>query len=89
MYTVPVALDVGRLEGALVEAFDDRLIRSEEPWGRLRVRRLVLQFRFEVRLGVRDDEISLLFRATSPAVSRAADQARFEAALTAACAGVA
>jgi hypothetical protein len=83
VYEVPAPLDLRRLEDALVRAFDDRLVRSEEAWGQRRVSRLVLQFRFEVRLGVRSHQISLLFRDVAPARERAADQARFEAVLAA------
>ena len=83
VYAVPERTDLPRLERALVEAFDDRLLLSEEAWGQRRVRRLVLQFRFEVRLGARHRQISFLFRSTAPAEARAADQARFEITLSA------
>ena len=45
------------------------------------MRRLVLQFRFEVRLGATEREVSLLYRATANEEARAADRARFEAVL--------
>lgn len=83
IYEVTAPPDLRRLEDALVREFEDRLVRTEEAWGSRLVSRLVLQFRFEVRLGVRDHQISFLFRDVAPALSRAADQARFEAVLAA------
>jgi hypothetical protein len=82
LYRVPSHTDLEQLQALLEQAHPGRLLVVDEPWGRRRVRRVVLQFRFEVRLGVRDDQISFFFRATSPAPARASDRTAFEAALT-------
>ena len=81
VYELTEAPDLERLEADLCHAFGDRLVRSEESWGARSVRRLVLQFRFEVRLGESDRAISFLYRSTANEEARAADRTRFEAVL--------
>ena len=82
VYELTEAPDLARLEADLCRAFEDRLVRSEESWGTRSVRRLVLQFRFEIRLGESEREISLLYRSTANEAARTADRSRFEAVLT-------
>lgn len=82
VYALEAPPDLARLEGALRAAFDDRLVGSVERWGARSISRLVLQFRFEVRLGTGDLELSFLHRATADAIARAADRKRFESVLT-------
>lgn len=86
VYEIPSATDTARLERELHATFGDRLVVAEERWGARVVRRIVLQFRFEVRLGTRDDRISFLFRSVSGPETRATDRAAFEAALRSAIA---
>lgn len=76
-------LEPAAFESALARAYDDCLVTRSEVWGARTVRRLVLQFRFEVRLGARDGEVSFMFRATSPEESRRHDRAALEQALAA------
>lgn len=82
MYGLAATPDLDRLEGALRAAFDDRLVGSVERWGTRSISRLVLQFRFEIRLGTGELELSFLHRATADADARAADRTRFERVLT-------
>lgn len=78
-----MAVEADALERELLRAYGGRLVTGSEAWGARTVRRLVLQFRFEVRLGTRDGEVSFLFRATSPEESRRDDRAALERALAA------
>lgn len=84
VYALDRCIDFAELERALLDAFDQKLVCSEENWGSRKVLRVVLQFRFEVRLGTRDREISLLFRETAPPHARMADRRHFEEVLSAA-----
>lgn len=82
VYALEEPPDLPRLEAALRTAFEGRLVGSVERWGHRSVSRLVLQFRFEVRLGTADLELSFLHRATADAAARASDRRRFEDVLT-------
>lgn len=84
VYTAPVAPE--RLIGALRAAFPHHLVEGEERWGDRVVRRLIIQFRFEVQIGGRAEEISFIHRVTASPEQRADDRARFESCLRAALA---
>jgi len=80
-YFVARGYDEERLRAALQAAWNHSLIEASETWGKRTVRRLVRQFRFEVRLGVRDGEISFLHRALASPEQRAAQSGVFESCL--------
>ncbi len=79
VYTLPGGSDLEGL-GALLQSRWP-LVASEERWGSRRVWRLVYQFRFEIRLGTRDDELSFIHRACTPEELRRTQRAQFEALL--------
>ena len=81
VYELEGTPDLAQLEVDLCRAFGDRLVRSCESWGARSVLRLVLQFRFEVRMGDSDREVSFMHRSTANEEARAADRTRFEAVL--------
>ncbi len=82
LYTTHSPLDEGRLAGALREAGELRLIHAEEHWGARCVQRFVLQFRFELRIGVEDDQVAFIHRVMAPPDARAFDRKWFERILT-------
>lgn len=84
VYTAPVAAD--RLIAQLRAAFPHHLVEGEERWGDRVVRRLIVQFRFEVQIGARAEEISFIHRVIASPEQRACDRARFESSLRAALA---
>lgn len=69
------------LAASLRGVFPGQLVEAEESWGERVVTRLVLQFRFEIRIGDRDQEVSFIHRATASPEQRTGDRARFEALL--------
>ncbi|MCC6876449.1 MAG: hypothetical protein IT378_19250 [Sandaracinaceae bacterium] len=77
VYTTRSAVTAAALETALGPG----LVVAEEPWPGRTVTRLVLQFRFEVRIGERDGEIALMHRACASPAQRRDDRRRFEQAL--------
>ncbi len=46
------------------------------------MRRFVLQFRFEIRIGVEEDQVAFIHRVTAPPNARAFDRSWFERTLT-------
>ena len=84
VYAARIAPD--RLVAELRAAFPRHLVEGEERWGERVVRRLIVQFRFEVQIGGRAEEISLIHRVTAAPEQRASDRARFESCLRAALA---
>jgi hypothetical protein len=84
VYAAPVAPD--RLVAQLRAAFPHHLVEGEERWGDRIVRRLIVQFRFEVQIGTRAEEISFIHRVIANPEQRACDRARFESSLRAALA---
>lgn len=82
-YFVTGAFDEERLACALQRAWSEALVEGSERWGARTVRRLVRQFRFEVRLGERDGEISLLHRTMASPAQRADHTLVFETCLRA------
>lgn len=82
-YSIAEAFDHERLAGALQSAWGGTLVEGCERWGARVVRRLVRQFCFEVRIGERDGEISLLHRALASSERRADQTGIFEACLRA------
>lgn len=84
VYTARVAPD--RLIAALRAAFPHHLVEGEERWGERVVRRLIVQFRFEVQIGARAGEVSFVHRVIATPEQRASDRARFESSLRAAMA---
>jgi hypothetical protein len=85
VYDVP-GLAAARLVRGIRAAFPVDLLETTEPWGPVTVHRLVVQFRFEIQLGARRDEISFLHRVLASPAQRARDRAWFEATLIAASA---
>lgn len=83
LYTLARPVDEGALAQALQSEHAGRLVEGEERWGDRVVRRMVLQFRFEIRLGARAGEISFYHRAAASPESRASHQAMFERILRA------
>jgi hypothetical protein len=69
------------LSPGLQARFDDT-VSAVEALGARSVHRVVVPFRFEVRWGQRDSELSLLLRFSSPEEERRADRQRFEAFLS-------
>lgn len=72
------------LKNELHAATSGHLIEAAELWGERRVTRLVLQFRFEVRVGARDNELSLCHRSMAQPAQRLISVQIFERALEAA-----
>jgi hypothetical protein len=70
----------------LRHAHPHHLVEDVEHWAERLVRRLIVQFRFEIQLGVRPGEISFIHRVLATPAQRAHDRAEFEAALAAAIA---
>ncbi|MBC7978452.1 MAG: hypothetical protein H7138_25995 [Myxococcales bacterium] len=83
LYTVS-ALATERLLAGVRAAFPHDLVESTEPWGPVHVHHLVVQFRFELQLGPRPDEISFTHRVLASPAQRARDRAWFEITLLAA-----
>ncbi len=65
-----------------LQARFDETVSAIDALGPRRVHRVVVPFRFEVRWGQRDCQLSLLLRFSSPENERRADRQRFEAFLT-------
>jgi hypothetical protein len=82
LYSVP-RLAAERLVHDIRTAFPHHLFETSERWGPVTVHRLVFQFRFEIQLGARRDEISFLHRVLASPGQRARDRAWFEATLIA------
>ena len=83
LYQLARPVDERALAQALQSEHAGKLVESEERWGHRIVRRLVLQFRFEVRLGARDSELSFFHRAAASPDARAIHVATFERILRA------
>lgn len=62
--------------------FGDRMLHRTEALGALLVHRVLLPFRFELKLGHRPGHISLILRFSSPDHQRQEDRAAFEDLLT-------
>jgi len=71
----------GRAVEAARSAFDGALY-AEEPLGPRQLQRLVLPFRFELRAGHADGELSFLLRFSSPEAQRGEDRAAVERLLS-------
>lgn len=65
-YLLHRALSPEVLCEAVEPLFDGKMLRSTEDWGSRRVVRMVLQFRYEIRVGERDALLSVLYRHCCP-----------------------
>ena len=86
VYVAPALAEPARLVARIREAYPRQLVEGCERWGDVVVQRLIVQFRFELRLGARPGEISFLHRVVASAEQRAHDRDQFEASLLAALA---
>jgi len=82
VYIAPVV--AARLIAGLRAAFPRQLVEGTEAWGERVVHRLIVQFRFEVQIGARAGEISLIHRVIANPEQRLGDRACFESTLRAA-----
>lgn len=80
VYTAP-GLDGDRVLAQLRTAYRGKLVEGHEQWGEVLVRRAIVQFRFEVQLGARPDELALIHRVSASPAQRATDRAILELAL--------
>jgi hypothetical protein len=81
VYVAPALAEPARLIERIRARYPHQLVEGCERWGELVVQRLIVQFRFELRLGARPGEISLLHRVTASAAQRAHDRDQLEASL--------
>lgn len=65
----PALAEVDRLHAALAATFPDA-VQGSERWGSRLVRRMILQFRVELRVGERDGQLAVLFRTCCPPAER-------------------
>lgn len=89
VYVAPTLISPARLIERVRQRYPHQLVEGYERWADVVVQRLIVQFRFELRLGQRPGEISFLHRALASPEQRAHDRAAFEASLLAAIAEVA
>ena len=83
VYVAPGLVDHDRLVERIRAAYPRQLVEGTERWGAVTVQRLIVQFRFELRLGIRPGEISFIHRVLATPEQRATDRDRFEASLLA------
>jgi len=83
VYVAPALTELARLIDRIRDAYPHQLVEGCERWGDVVVQRLIVQFRFELRLGVRPGEISFLHRVVASPAQRALDREQFEASLLA------
>jgi hypothetical protein len=81
-YLLEAPIAQSRLCEAVEPFFDGRMVRATENWATREVVRMVLQFRFEIRVGERDQQVSVLYRRCCPPAERENLRSRLEAALT-------
>ena len=65
---------VDRLVDSLQEAFSGRLLHLKERWGNLHIHILVLQFRFEIRVGGSGHDVDFNHRLTPKETQRERDR---------------
>jgi hypothetical protein len=82
IYRCPAEIDWSTFEERLQQTYEHRLVRAVEHWGPVVVKRYVLQFQVEFRLGQRPDEILLLHRVTATAAQRLENHRTLEALLS-------
>lgn len=81
VYTLRCGTELGPLVVRLTEGGQGPLVHATECWGGRTVHRFILQFRFEIRVGVRDAQVDFLHRSCAAVSQREADRAWFEAQL--------
>lgn len=82
-YDILVPWQADLLIARLDAAFDGGLRHYQEDWGSFLVRRLVLKFQFEIRIGERSDGLTLIHRVNVDLPQRQANQAKLERQLQA------
>jgi len=89
VYVAPALTSPAHLIERVRQRYPDQLVEGVERWADTVIQRVIVQFRFELRLGTRPGEISFLHRAIASPAQRTHDRAAFEASLLAAIAEVA